>query len=275
MLSGSRWLPPLHAAHHAAKWTALIKLLLEKKRRVYAGHRPLALRKSLLASKLARASPEVPQNYTALGCLNPTMNGMHTMRHHVGLSFCVEALSKDRHGSSLFGMDTCRNERLLEQDIKVPENISRAITDRVFPHGIGSSARNQSHPGAVLVRSIPGRPSHIDPTKTLPQDRNIRLVGFKFRPDTNPFPTPEAAIAQHIKTAIRLKTSSLRNPNRNNKVTLHIILVGVAGTIINTRHAHHFQGTSGGGFAGRGAVESRRRRVWASRSMADNPPDPQ
>eukprot|EP00983_Pelagomonas_calceolata_P007338 239589-Pelagomonas_calceolata.AAC.1 len=30
-----------------------------------------------------------------------------------------------------------------------------------------------------------------------------------------------------------------------------------------------------GGGAGRVAVESRRRRVWASRSMADNPPDPQ
>jgi len=94
-------------------------------------------------------------------------------------------------------------------------------------------------------------------------------------------------------------------------VTLHIILVGVAGTIyndytiqplinlgltrqkakslasklschaiqrlttiINTRHALHFQGTSGGGFAGRAAEESRRRRVRASRSMAANPPDP-
>eukprot|EP00983_Pelagomonas_calceolata_P027233 855762-Pelagomonas_calceolata.AAC.1 len=34
-------------------------------------------------------------------------------------------------------------------------------------------------------------------------------------------------------TITRLKTRSLRNPNRNNDVTLHIILVGVAGTIYN------------------------------------------
>eukprot|EP00983_Pelagomonas_calceolata_P053594 1143354-Pelagomonas_calceolata.AAC.8 len=45
-------------------------------------------------------------------------------------------------------------------------------------------------------------------------------------------------------------------------------------TIINTRHALNFHGTSEGGGAGRLAVESRRRRVRASRSMADNPLDP-
>eukprot|EP00983_Pelagomonas_calceolata_P099111 1158423-Pelagomonas_calceolata.AAC.1 len=33
-------------------------------------------------------------------------------------------------------------------------------------------------------------------------------------------------------------------------------------------------GTSGGGFAGHVVEEHRRRRVQASRSMADNPPDP-
>eukprot|EP00983_Pelagomonas_calceolata_P011691 376766-Pelagomonas_calceolata.AAC.1 len=31
------------------------------------------------------------------------MNGMHTNRHHVGLSFYVKALSKGRYGSSLQG----------------------------------------------------------------------------------------------------------------------------------------------------------------------------
>eukprot|EP00983_Pelagomonas_calceolata_P077007 1153682-Pelagomonas_calceolata.AAC.3 len=36
-----------------------------KKRKFYAGHRPRALKKGPLTSKLARASPEVPQNYTS------------------------------------------------------------------------------------------------------------------------------------------------------------------------------------------------------------------
>eukprot|EP00983_Pelagomonas_calceolata_P000176 5650-Pelagomonas_calceolata.AAC.1 len=75
-------------------------------------------------------------------------------------------------------MDACRNERLLEQGIEVPENFSRTIPDWVFPNGTGSSARHQSRPDAVLVRSIPGRSYHLDPTKIPPQDRDIHLVEF-------------------------------------------------------------------------------------------------
>eukprot|EP00983_Pelagomonas_calceolata_P013195 421366-Pelagomonas_calceolata.AAC.1 len=43
------------------------------------------------------------------------MSGMHTNRHHVGLSFCDKALRKGRFGPSLIGMDACRNDRLLDQ----------------------------------------------------------------------------------------------------------------------------------------------------------------
>eukprot|EP00983_Pelagomonas_calceolata_P015965 506274-Pelagomonas_calceolata.AAC.1 len=33
-------------------------------------------------------------NHIALRCMHPTMNGVHTDRHHVGLSSYVKALSK-------------------------------------------------------------------------------------------------------------------------------------------------------------------------------------
>eukprot|EP00983_Pelagomonas_calceolata_P008682 283672-Pelagomonas_calceolata.AAC.1 len=78
-------------------------------------------------------------------------------------------------------MDACRNERLFQQGIQVPENISRIIPNWVFPTGTDSSARHQSRPDAVFMRSIPSRPTHIDPTKIilgrmiLPQDRDIHL----------------------------------------------------------------------------------------------------
>eukprot|EP00983_Pelagomonas_calceolata_P081076 1155414-Pelagomonas_calceolata.AAC.7 len=111
----------------------------------------------------------------------------------------------------------------------------------------------------------------------------------------------KAATAQHASTRTRLKTRSLRNPDKNNRVSLHIILIGMAGTVyndytidflikwvltrqevkplpsksscyvvqrlkavINTRHSLHFQRASGGGQM---AADSRRR------NMADNPPD--
>eukprot|EP00983_Pelagomonas_calceolata_P084201 1156315-Pelagomonas_calceolata.AAC.1 len=116
---------------------------------------------------------------------NPTMSGMHTDRHHVGLYLCVEALGKGKFGSSLIGMDACRNERLLDQGIQVPENISRAILGWVFPNDTGPSARHQSRPNAIFVRSNPlgGRQAHLDPSKIPPQDRDIHLVELKFCPD--------------------------------------------------------------------------------------------
>eukprot|EP00983_Pelagomonas_calceolata_P030135 944103-Pelagomonas_calceolata.AAC.1 len=78
------------------------------------------------------------------------MSGMHVNRHHVGLSFCVKALSKGKFGSSLIGMDACHNERLLNQEIQVPENISLAIPDWVFRNGTSSSARHQSRPDIIF-----------------------------------------------------------------------------------------------------------------------------
>eukprot|EP00983_Pelagomonas_calceolata_P068617 1149997-Pelagomonas_calceolata.AAC.2 len=138
-------------------------------------------------------------------------------------------------------MDACRNERLLDQGIQVPEllwnfeNISRAIPDWVFPNVAGSSAQHQSRPDPIFVRSIPGRQAHLDPSKIPPQDRDIHLVELKFCPDTNPCITLETAATQHAHTITRLKTRSSRNPNRNNKVTLHIILIGVALSTMSTR----------------------------------------
>eukprot|EP00983_Pelagomonas_calceolata_P014678 465899-Pelagomonas_calceolata.AAC.1 len=78
-------------------------------------------------------------------------------------------------------MDACRNERLLDQGIQVPDNISRAIPDWVFPYGTCSSARHQSCPDAIFVRSIPGRQANFDPSEISPQDRDICLVERKER----------------------------------------------------------------------------------------------
>eukprot|EP00983_Pelagomonas_calceolata_P107061 1159303-Pelagomonas_calceolata.AAC.2 len=75
-----------------------------------------------------------------------------------------------------------------------------------------------------------------------------------------------------IKPLINLSFTRQKAKPLASKSSYHAIQTFTA--IINTRHALHFQGTSGGGFAGRVAEESRRRRVWASRSMAANPPDP-
>eukprot|EP00983_Pelagomonas_calceolata_P117613 1160430-Pelagomonas_calceolata.AAC.2 len=80
------------------------------------------------------------------------------------------------------------------------------------------------------------------------QDRDIHLVELKLCPDTNPPPiTLEIAATQHAHNITRLKTLSSRNPNRNNKVTLDIILIGVAGTNYNDYTIKPLGASGGGG----------------------------
>ena len=227
---------------------------------------------------------------------------MITNRHHAAVSLCGEAISQGRYAFSIVTMDACNNEKLLEQDMEVPEDITRAIPEWLFPSGTRPLARHQSRPDAILVRPIPGRTASFDPKNIPAQDRDIHLVELKYCPDTNPFHSLQVAADQHADTICRLRTRGMRNQNRNNKVTLHIILLGVAGTvyneytisplmrlgltrqkaeslatylscharhgltkIINTRHALHYHGISGQGITGGAAVE--RRRIRAPRRM--------
>jgi len=80
---------------------------------------------------------------------------------------------------------------------------------------------------------IEGRGRHFDPKQIPTRDRGIHLVEFKFCSDINPQQTLEKAHNQHQPLIQRLRTRSLRGISRNNKVTLHVILLGVRGTIYN------------------------------------------
>eukprot|EP00983_Pelagomonas_calceolata_P120621 1160723-Pelagomonas_calceolata.AAC.2 len=68
-------------------------------------------------------------------------------------------------------MDASCREKLQEQGIEVPENISLDIPDWAFPNGSGPSARQQIFPDAVFVRPIPGRATHLDPRRIPGHDR--------------------------------------------------------------------------------------------------------
>ena len=132
--------------------------------------------------------------------------------------------------------------------------------------------------------------------------------------DTNPQPTLQKAREQHKALISKLQTRSCRHQHRNNRVTLHVILVGVAGTIYNhhtiqpllnlslsehdahkiakqlhlhavkslthiikTRHAFQYSTRFCGDVRGGGDEERRPGHVRARRSngrTADNPPDP-
>eukprot|EP00967_Tisochrysis_lutea_P117242 scaffold189456_cov15-Tisochrysis_lutea.AAC.1 len=50
--------------------------------------------------------------------------------------------SKGRYSSSLISVNACRDERLLEQGVEVPDNTSRAVPDWIFLNGTVSSAQH-------------------------------------------------------------------------------------------------------------------------------------
>jgi hypothetical protein len=79
---------------------------------------------------------------------------------------------------------------------------------------------------------IERRGRHLDPKQILPKDRDIHLVEFKFCSDIHPQYTLEKAHNQH-QPLIQCLQRSLRGISPNNQVTLHVILLGVGGTIYN------------------------------------------
>ena len=154
----------------------------------------------------------------------------------------------------------------------------------------------------------------MDPKQIPPKDRDIHLLEFKFCSDINPQQSLEKAHNQHQPLVQRLRTRSLRGISRNNQVTLHVILLGVGGTIYNqytitpllnvgvpthkvhqlatklhchaikssnnitkTRHKIHLNNNSDNGGSdkgGTGRAAGFRRASRRLECMADNPPDP-
>jgi len=78
---------------------------------------------------------------------------------------------------------------------------------------------------------IEGRGRNLDPKQIPTRDKDIHLVEFKCCSDINPQQTLEKAHKQHQPLIQHIQTRGLRGISRNNKVTLHVILLGVGGTI--------------------------------------------
>jgi len=169
-----------------------------------------------------------------LRCINHTLKRMHINRHHHAVSLCGEEISKGKLGSAIVTrVDACNSEKLSDLNIEPPDDIERNIPDWVFPTQQNLPTRHQSRPDGLLVMPIEGWGRHLDPKQIPPKERGIHLVEFKFCSDIRPQQTLEKAHNQHQPLIQRLQTRSLRGTSRNNQVTLHVILLGVGGTIYN------------------------------------------
>jgi hypothetical protein len=125
-------------------------------------------------------------------------------------------------------MDACNSEKLSDLNIEPPDDKERNIPDWVFPTQQNLPSRLQSRPDGVLVMPIEGRGRHLDPKQIPPKNRDIHLVELIICSDIDPQQTLEKA---HQPLIQRLRTRSLRGISQNNQVTVHVILLGVGGTI--------------------------------------------
>ena len=117
--------------------------------------------------------------------------------------------------------------------MEAPENVQRHIPDWLYPSGRAPRTQ-QSRPDGIIVLPMQGRNSTSSPMHMNPRDRDIHLMELKFCSDTKPEETLAVAQDQHKHPIQSLRTRPLRGAHRNNRVSLHTTLIGVAGTIYNT-----------------------------------------
>ena len=135
----------------------------------------------------------------------------------------------------------CNSEKLPDLKIESPGDIERNIPDWVFPTQQNIPTRHQSRPDGVSIMPIEGRGRNLDPKQIPTRDKDIHLVEFKCCSDINPQQTLEKAHKQHQPLIQHIQTRGLRGISRNNKVTLHVILLGVGGH--NLQSVHHNSST--------------------------------
>jgi len=157
---------------------------------------------------------------------------MHIIRHHHAVSLCGEEISKGKLSSAVVTMDACNSEKLFDLNIVPPDDIEKNFPDWVFPTQQNFPIRHQSRPDGVWVMPIKGRGRYLDPKLIPPRDSDIHLVEGKFCLEINPQKTLNKAYNQNLPLIQRLRTRSFWGISRNNKVTLHVVLL-VGGTTHN------------------------------------------
>jgi len=231
----------------------------------------------LFKPSTSQTCPLCPQVDSALhilsGCQHTQIRNMITERHNLACRMIFKAISKTGSlGSCIVSKDIASNERMTMQNLQVPETAeSRFVPKWLFPPRFPDKDRfTSSRPDFVLVTPIaaktqkqqtnvggwvfrngrghlretgstsaapPATNRATNPRQHRPKDlskprRDIHLVKIKYCEDTRPQNQLKAAKEQHKDICNILQRAS---------VTLHIILLGVGGTIYNTHTLKPFK----------------------------------
>jgi len=207
------------------------------------------------------------------GCQQTQIRNMITERHNIACRMILKAISKTGSlGSCIVSKDIGSNEWMTMQNLQIPEAAeSRTVPKRLFPSRFSDKDRcSSSRPEFVLVTPIaaktqkqqtkvggwvlrsgrgqlretgsisaapPASSRATNPRQHRPKDlnklrRDIHLVKIKYCEDTRPQNQPNAAKEQH---------KDLCNILQGASATLHVIHLGVGGTIYNTHTLKPFK----------------------------------
>ena len=190
------------------------------------------------------------------GCQHATISNMITERHNIASRHIIKALSKGALGACIVSVDAGSEDRLLSQNLHLPEDVSmRYVPKWLFKRGLSDREKqDSSRPDAILVTNKPIRPTpsntqmalrsgtvlnrnirttNASSPKDIPEnERVIHLVEIKYCEDTRPGHQLEAANEQHKKLCDR----QLKGKN----IVLHTILLGVGGSVYIPHTLKHF-----------------------------------
>ena len=160
------------------------------------------------------------------GCQHETTKNMATDRHNIAARHIVEAISKGDYGGNIIFTDIGSDAKLMEQNLARPEQTAnKTLPSWFLPNLSATDLQRSSRPDAIIVLPI-GRDTHPAHVRSLPPSNwDVHLIEVKYCDDTRTDSQLLKATEQHQRLVNILKAQ------RCGKVSLHIILLGVVGTI--------------------------------------------
>jgi len=165
------------------------------------------------------------------GCQHPTTSKMITERHNKAGRLVAQAVAKGEYGANIVFTDIGSAEKLATDAVTLPVEATNRTLPAWLLESLPEGRRTScTRPDLILVTpSTTCPPAHDNATipALIPaRNRDIRLVEIKYCEDTQPKGQLEHAQTQHSELIDNLKAKGCCAA-----VHLHVILIGVAGTI--------------------------------------------
>ena len=155
------------------------------------------------------------------------MKNMITERHNIATRLIAKAISKGEYGGSIIYTDVGSDLKLTEQNLTRAEHTAnKTLPSWLLPYLSNTELARASRPDIILVLPTGSNHTpHVHVQDLPPSNWDVHLIEFKYCDDTRPESQLQKAEEQHRRLVAILKSQGC------SKVSLHVILMGVMGTI--------------------------------------------